>query len=82
MKNIVWVSLSIIFITGCGAEVAYKRGATSRDLQTSKATCAKAGDEKALEKCLESNGWAIQKLDGSGFSNEELFATEIGRAHV
>lgn len=75
MQNIVWIGLSIILITGCGAEVAYKRGATARDLQTSKATCAKASDEKALEKCLEDNGWAVQKLDGSGFSDEELFAT-------
>mgnify|MGYP006073044909 CR=1 FL=1 len=75
MKNIVWIGLSIILITGCGAEVAYKRGAGARDLQTSKAICAKAGDEKALEKCLEANGWAVQKIDGSGFSDEELFAT-------
>lgn len=75
MKYIVSIGLSIVLLSGCGAEIAYKRGASARDLQVSKAACDKASDEKALEKCLEDNGWAIQKLDGSGFSDDELFAT-------
>lgn len=75
MKYIVSIGLSIVLLSGCGAEIAYKRGASARDLQVSKATCDKPSDEKALEKCLEDNGWMVQKLDGSGFSDDDLFAT-------
>ena len=62
-------------LTGCGAEIAYKRGATGQDLQAGKNACQKTNTENELNKCLEGNGWAIQKLDGSGFSDDDLFAT-------
>ena len=75
MKAIISLGLIIGLLTACGAEIAYKRGATGRDFQSEKAACQKATTEKALNQCLEDNGWAIQKLDGSTFSDEELFAT-------
>lgn len=75
MKHVINIGLSIFLLSGCGAEIAYKRGASARDLQLSKAACQKASDEKALEKCLEDNGWMVHKLNDSGFSDEALFAT-------
>ncbi|MGJ8619907.1 MAG: hypothetical protein ACSHWN_06220 [Methylophilaceae bacterium] len=75
MKNVITIGLSIFILSGCGAEIAYKRGATGRDFQSEKAACQKATSEQALNQCLEENGWAIQKLDGSTFSDDELFAT-------
>ncbi len=75
MKNIISIGFLIILLTGCGAELAYKQGANARDLQAGKAACLKAGDETTLNKCLESNGWAVQQLDNPGMSNNELFAT-------
>lgn len=75
MRNIINIGICITLLTGCGAEIAYKQGATARDLQTEKNACLKAGDERALEKCMAENGWTMQKLDGSTFSDEELFAT-------
>lgn len=75
MNNRLSVALLMLLVTGCGAEIAYKRGATAQDLQASKAACQKATSEQELNQCLEDNGWAIQKLDGSTFSDDELFAT-------
>ncbi len=75
MKAIISLGLIISLLTACGAEIAYKRGATGRDFQSEKAACQKATTEQALNQCLEDNGWAIQKLDGSTFSDDELFAT-------
>jgi hypothetical protein len=75
MKNLINTGLIIALLTGCGAEIAYKRGATAEDLKAEKIACMKAGNEAELEKCMEENGWALQKLDGTSFSDDELFAT-------
>jgi hypothetical protein len=75
MRKIINIGLCMTLLTGCGAEIAYKQGATAQDLQAGKNACLKAGDESALEKCMAENGWTLQKLDGSSFSDEELFAT-------
>jgi hypothetical protein len=75
MKHLINLGLLMTLLTGCGAEIAYKRGASASDLQAGKAACSKAGNEAALEKCMEENGWMVQKLDGSVFSDDELFAT-------
>ena len=75
MRETIIIGLFTALISGCGAEISYKRGATAKDLQAGKNTCLKSGDEKSLEKCLEKNGWIVQKLDGSGFPNDDLFAT-------
>jgi hypothetical protein len=75
MRNIINTGIIIALLTGCGAEIAYKRGATAEDLKAEKNSCLKAGNEKDLEKCMQENGWALQKLDGTSFSDDELFAT-------
>lgn len=75
MQNIISIALLTLLLSGCGAEVAYKRGATAQDLQAGKAACQKASSEQELNQCLEDNGWAVHKLDGATFSDDELFAT-------
>jgi hypothetical protein len=74
MRNIINTGIIITLLTGCGAEIAYKRGATAEDLKAEKNACLKAGNEKELEKCMQENGWALQTLDGTSFSDDELFA--------
>lgn len=75
MKNTLSVALLVTLLSGCGAEIAYKQGATAQDLQKSKAACQQSNNEKELNQCLEDNGWAVTKMDGSSFSDEELFAS-------
>jgi uncharacterized protein YceK len=75
MKNTFSVALLVTLLSGCGAEIAYKQGATAQDLQRSKAACQQSSNEKELNQCLEDNGWAVTKMDGSSFSDEELFAS-------
>jgi hypothetical protein len=74
MKNIICICVATLFTTGCG-ELAYKRGASSKDLETTKKSCQSAGNQEAIEKCLEDNGWVVQKLDALGLPDSELFAT-------
>ncbi|HSH72307.1 MAG TPA: hypothetical protein VK974_04540 [Methylophilaceae bacterium] len=55
--------ISILLLSGCG-EFAYKRGASVADLENSKKTClAKGGDAATIDKCLEDNGWIVQKFN-------------------
>lgn len=74
MKNIICLGLILVVTTNCG-EFAYKRGASAKDLEATKKTCQNAGNEAAIEKCLEDNGWVVQKLDALGLPDSELFAT-------
>ncbi len=74
MKNIICLGLILVVTTSCG-EFAYKRGASAKDLEATKKTCQNAGNEVAIEKCLEDNGWVVQKLDALGLPDSELFAT-------
>jgi len=74
MKNFICICVATLFTTGCG-ELAYKRGASAKDLETTKKSCQNAGNEEAIEKCLEDNGWVVQKLDAIGLPDSELFAT-------
>lgn len=75
MKNPLIMICIVSFLTACGADIAYKRGANHRDYQASKALCTDAKTEADLKTCLEEKGWAVQKLDNIGLSDEELFAT-------
>ena len=75
MKNLLTFILLSSLITACGADIAYKRGASARDYQVGKQACSDAKTEQALKVCLEEKGWAVQKLDNIGLSDEELFAT-------
>ena len=69
MKKIVWTTLLMLLISGCG-ELSYKRGASTQDLEAAKRACQSAGSEKAAEQCLRDQGWTVKKLDDA-----ELFAT-------
>ena len=68
------MGLVLILTTSCG-ELAFKRGASAKDLQATKKTCQNAGNESGVKKCLEDNGWMVQKLDALGLPDSELFAT-------
>ena len=74
MRNIICLGLILLASTSCG-EFAYKRGASSKDLEATKKTCQSAGNAAATEKCLEDNGWVVQKLGALGLPDSELFAT-------
>jgi len=54
------VLLALLF-SGCG-EFAYKRGATSGDLEAAKKTCREQGGDAAYEKCMADSGWTVQNL--------------------
>lgn len=73
MKHIRITLLPIVItclLAGCGAEFAYKRGATAADLKKQKAHCQSASSPTALNQCLEKAGWTV--LDQS---DEDLFIT-------
>jgi len=74
MNKIPIITLLALLVTGCG-EFAYKRGASAKDLEASKKICQNSGSSASIEKCLEDNGWIVQKLDGIGVPDSELFAT-------
>ena len=75
MNKIIYLVLVAALIPACGAELAYKQGASARDLQASKAACQEAANEALLNQCLEDNGWAVQKLGEKWLSDDDLFAT-------
>ena len=75
MNKLFYFVLVTLLMSGCGAEIAYKQGASARDLQANKAACQDAATEAALHACLEKNGWAVQKLGEQWLSDEDLFAT-------
>ncbi|MDG1073731.1 MAG: hypothetical protein P8O76_02060 [Methylophilaceae bacterium] len=62
-------------VCGCGAEIAYKQGASARDLHANKSACEQAANEAAFNECLENNGWTVQKLGEKWLSDDDLFAT-------
>lgn len=48
---------------GCG-EFTYKRGASVGDLENAKRACqSNRQNSAAMEKCLEQNGWVVQRFD-------------------
>lgn len=50
------------YCSGCG-ELAYKRGASSGDLEAAKKSCREKGpDAAAVEKCMADRGWVVQNL--------------------
>lgn len=55
------VALATLLFSGCG-ELAYKRGATSGDLEAAKKTCREKGSDAAYEKCMADSGWTVQNL--------------------
>ena len=55
------VALATLLFSGCG-ELAYKRGASSGDLESAKKTCREKGSDAAYEKCMADSGWTVQNL--------------------
>jgi hypothetical protein len=54
--------LLAVLLSGCG-ELAYKRGASSSDLEAAKQSCREKGpDPAAVEKCMADRGWVVQNL--------------------
>ncbi|MDP2101829.1 MAG: hypothetical protein Q8J59_07175 [Methylotenera sp.] len=58
MKQLLLLLALALLMSACG-EVSYKRGATVRDLEQAKKSCAKEGDESAQLECLRQQGWMI-----------------------
>lgn len=74
MEKVCSSILLMALLSGCGAEIVYKQGATPRDLQAGKVACKAEGSKVALNQCLEDNGWVIQKLGDKWLSDDDLFA--------
>lgn len=56
------VLLLTLLLAGCG-ELAYKRGASSSDLEAAKQSCREKGpDPAAVEQCMADRGWVVQNL--------------------
>jgi len=58
------LALVTLLFSGCG-ELAYKRGASSGDLEAAKKTCHEKGSkggDAAYEKCMADSGWTVQNL--------------------
>jgi hypothetical protein len=54
--------LAALLLGGCG-ELAYKRGASSSDLEAAKKSCREKGpDTAAVERCMADRGWAVHNL--------------------
>jgi hypothetical protein len=62
MRNFVLTMAIAISICACG-EFSYKRGASVAQLEKTRQTCQAKYTDDDIEKCLEANGWTIQKLD-------------------
>ena len=54
--------LVALLLSGCG-ELAFKRGASSSDLEAAKKSCREKGpDPAAIEQCMADRGWVVQNL--------------------
>ncbi len=62
MKNYAWLIAIAITVCACG-EFSYKRGASVAQLENARQTCQSKTTDTDVEKCMEDNGWIIQKLD-------------------
>lgn len=62
MKKMLWLMAITIVLTACG-EFSYKRGASVAQLENTRQSCQAKNTDIAIEKCMENNGWTIQKLD-------------------
>lgn len=61
LRNAGAVLLLAALFGGCG-ELAYKRGATSNDLEIAKKACREQGSDAAYERCMADHGWSVQNL--------------------
>ena len=62
MRNFVLIIAIAIGLNACG-EFSYKRGANVAQLEQTRQSCQAKHTDADIEKCMEANGWMIQKLD-------------------
>ena len=62
MRNFVLIMAISLGLNACG-ELSYKRGASVAQLENTRKTCQANHTDTDIEKCMEANGWTIQKLD-------------------
>jgi hypothetical protein len=64
-----------ICLNACG-EFSYKRGASVAQLENTRQACKAKHTDDDIEKCMEDNGWTIQKLDSFEIVTETSANTE------
>ncbi|HTJ97888.1 MAG TPA: hypothetical protein VL381_10495 [Rhodocyclaceae bacterium] len=52
--------LPALFLTACGGEISYKRGAGPDELAVNQQQCRSTNDYQA---CMESKGWTVHRID-------------------
>lgn len=82
MKSLTFTLFAALFLSACG-ELSYKRGANAADLEKAKQRCQSNSGDAVVEKCLESNGWTVQKLESFEVFSETTIQSEttIKNAH-
>ncbi|MDX1572983.1 MAG: hypothetical protein R3341_03085 [Methylophaga sp.] len=60
----VFLFSSVFLMTGCGAELSYKRGASADAFQNEKQRCENtSSSEKEIDQCLQDQGWLVVSPD-------------------
>lgn len=60
----VFLCSSVLVMSGCGAELSYKRGAGADAFQSEKQRCESASaSEKEIDQCLQEQGWVVVSPD-------------------
>jgi len=60
----VFLCSSVLVISGCGAELSFKRGASADAFQSEKQRCETASaSEKEIDQCLQEQGWVVVSPD-------------------
>lgn len=67
-----------ILVTSCGGTFSYKRGAGPQALYTAQSSCEAIAkdDKKAMEECLEAQGWSVYQFDDMDLFAEASESTE------
>lgn len=81
MKSLVFTLFAALFLNACG-ELSYKRGANVADLEKAKQSCQSKDSDAATEKCLEDNGWTVQKLGSFEVFSETTIKNEPAKAEA
>ncbi len=68
----------LALLSSCGGTFSYKRGARPEALNTAQTGCNSAGkqDKKAMEQCLEAQGWSVYQFDDVDLFAEASESTE------
>ena len=79
MRNFVLVMAISLGLNACG-EFSYKRGANVAQLEKTRQTCQAKHIDNDIEKCMEANGWTVQKLDSFEIMTETSANTDEEKA--